>query len=87
MDFEHATAVALLVARRLLLADREHEIAVSHVREFEAELLRYFQEEQSDLRDQLATGKYSDELRDAVDAAITSFRDRYLAEVPEAKAA
>ncbi len=63
-------------------------IAVSHVRTFEAEMIRYFQEEASDVRDELAAAsKLTDDLNQKIDSGIIAIRDRFLADNPEAATA
>ena len=74
----------------ILAGTRGHldTIAVSEVRRFEREMLTFFQEEKAELRSRLSEGgKFTDELREELEAVIVEFRDRFLADNPEAKAA
>jgi F-type H+-transporting ATPase subunit alpha len=61
-------------------------LKVSHVRRFEREIHRYFQEEVADVRSAIVeVGKISDELRAKIDAGFATVLERFVAENPDAK--
>ncbi|MEM9408872.1 MAG: F0F1 ATP synthase subunit alpha [Acidobacteriota bacterium] len=74
--------VLSVLAGTLGVTDR---LDVAHVRGYEAEMLRSFAEEFSELRSEItSTGKVSDELREKIQGAMEKVRERYVSDNPEA---